>query len=181
MQLPFAEILKKEFQRCHSLEWHLYDSLKMLAGTAQSPELKQALEQHREETAVHMQRLEQIGARLGFSVIGVPNLPARALAVELLEDWGGAEPGPVTDAIIIEAAQKGEHLEIAWYGMLRSWCKAIGEQECADMLQQTLDEEKKADELLNQIAESGVNQAAAASAGYRNPASAAMRDGVSLA
>lgn len=160
MQLPFAEAMKKEFQRCHSLEWHLYDNLKLLAGCSQNPELKQALEQHREETAVHMQRLEQIGARLGIPVIGMPNLPARALAVELLEDWGGAEPGPVTDAMIIGAAQKGEHLEMAWYGMLRSWCQSIGEQECADLLQQTLDEEKKADELLNQLAESRINEQA---------------------
>jgi ferritin-like metal-binding protein YciE len=163
MQLPFSEAMKKEFQRCHSLEWHLYDSLKLLAGCAQNPELKLALEQHREETAVHMQRLEQIGSILGMPVVGMPNLPARALAVELLEDWGGAEPGPVTDAMIIGAAQKGEHLEMAWYGMLRSWCQSIGQQECADLLQQTLDEEKKADELLNQLAESGVNEAAAAS------------------
>jgi ferritin-like metal-binding protein YciE len=162
MQLTFAEALKKEFQRCHSLEWHLYDSLKMLAGLAQSPELKEALERHREETAVHMERLEQIGARLGFSVIGPPNLPVRALAVELLEDWGGAEPGPVTEAMIIEAAQKGEHLEIAWYGMLRSWCQAMGDQEAASLLEQTLEEEKRTDELLTQIAESGVNQRAAA-------------------
>lgn len=162
MQLPFSEALKKEIQRCHSLEWQLFDALKMLAGSAQSPELKQALERHREETAVHMQRLEQIGSRLGINVIGAPNLPVRALAVELLEDWGGAEPGPVTDAMIVEAAQKGEHLEIAWYGTLRSWCKAIGEDECAALLEQTLEEEKKADELLNQLAEGGINQAAAA-------------------
>lgn len=162
MQLPFSEIVRKEFQRCHSLEWHLADNLKLLAGAAQSPELKQALEDHRHQTVVHLERLEQIGQRLGINVVGVPNLAIRGLAVELLEDLRGAGPGPVTDAIIVEAAQKGEHLEMAWYGMLRSWCVSIGEQECADLLQQTLDEEKQADELLNQIAESGINQAAAA-------------------
>src|SRR4051812_19876151 len=129
MQLTFTEALKKEFQRCHSLEWQLFDNLKMLAGTAQNPELKQALETHLEETRVHLQRLETIGTRLGIPVIGVPNLPIRALAVELLEDWGGAEPGPMTDSMIIEAAQKGEHLEIAWYGLLRSWCQQLGDQE----------------------------------------------------
>lgn len=163
MQLPFSEIVKKEFQRCHSLEWHLADNLKLLAGSAQNPELKQALEDHRLETLVHLERLEQIGQRLGINVVGVPNLAIRGLAMELLEDWPGAEPGPVTDAIIIEAAQKGEHLEMAWYGMLRSWCECIGEQECADLLQQTLEDEKKADELLTRLAESGINQAAAAS------------------
>lgn len=163
MQLPFDEALKKEFQRCHSLEWHLFDNLKMLAGLAQNPQLKQALETHREETRVHMERLETIGARLGLPVVGVPNLAIRALAVELLEDWGGAEPGPMTDAIIIEAAQKGEHMEMAWYGFLRSWCQQIGDQEVVSLLEQTLEEEKRTDELLTQIAESGINQQAAAS------------------
>ena len=160
MQLPFDEALKKEFQRCHSLEWQLFDSLKLLAGSAQNPQLKEALEKHREETRVHMERLETIGAKLGIPVVGVPNLPMKALAVELLEDWGGAEPGPMTDAIIIEAAQKGEHLEIAWYGLLRSWCKEFGNVEVVSLLEQTLEEEKRTDELLTQIAESGVNQAA---------------------
>lgn len=175
MQLPFSEIVKKEFQRCHSLEWHLADNLKLLAGAAQNPELKQALENHRLETLVHMERLEQIGQRLGINVIGVPNLAIRGLALELLEDWPGAEPGPVTDAILIEAAQKGEHLEMVWYGMLRSWCVCIGEQECADLLQQTLDEEKRADELLNQLAEGGINQAAAATyVPLRSPAVSLM-------
>lgn len=162
MQLTFSEALKKEFQRCHSLEWQLFDNLKMLAGTAQNPELKQALEKHREETRVHMERLETIGAKLGIPVIGLPNLPMRALALELLEDWGGAEPGPVTDAMIVEAAQKGEHLEIAWYGMLRSWVQQLGDVEAVSLLEQTLEEEKRTDELLTKLAESGINQAAAA-------------------
>ena len=160
MQLTFSEALKKEFQRCHSLEWHLFDSLKMLEGSAQNPDLKAALAKHRDETAVHMQRLETIGAKLGIPVVGVPNLPARALAVELLEDWGGAEPGPMTDAMIIEAAQKGEHLEMAWYGLLRSWCRQIGDPEVVSLLEQTLEEEKRTDEILTQLAEGGINQAA---------------------
>lgn len=161
MELTFKEAMKKEFQRLHSLEWHLFDNLKLLAGISQNPELKQLLETHREETGVHLQRLEQIGARLGFSVIGMPNLPARALAVEFLEDWGGAEPGPVTDAMIIGGAQKGEHLEMVWYGMLRDWCRALGDEESAGLLEQTLEEEKRADEILSRLAEAGVNQAAA--------------------
>jgi ferritin-like metal-binding protein YciE len=161
MQLEFKDAMKKEFQRLHSLEWQLFDNLKLLAGASQNPELKQALETHREETRVHLERLETIGARLGFPVIGLPNLPMKALSVELLEDWGGAEPGPVTDAMIIGAAQKGEHLEMAWYGMLRSWCQQIGDQEAASLLEQSLEDEKRTDELLSRLAESGVNQSAA--------------------
>ena len=160
MELAFKEAMKKEFQRLHSLEWHLFDNLKLLAGISQNPELKQLLETHQKETGVHLQRLEQIGTRLGFSVIGMPNLPARALAVEFLEDWGGAEPGPVTDAMIIGGAQKGEHLEMVWYGMLRDWCRALGHEESATLLQQTLDEEKRADEVLSRLAQAGINEIA---------------------
>jgi ferritin-like metal-binding protein YciE len=161
MQLEFSDAMKKEFQRLHSLEWQLFDNLKMLAGASQNPELKQLLERHREETGVHLQRLETIGAQLGFPVIGLPNLPMKALGVELLEDWGGAEPGPVTDAMIVGAAQKGEHLEMAWYGMLRNWCQQLGHTEAVSLLEQSLEDEKRADEALSRIAESGVNQSAA--------------------
>jgi ferritin-like metal-binding protein YciE len=161
MQLTFSEAMKKEFQRLHSLEWQLFDNLKMLAGVAQNPELKQALETHREETRVHLERLETIGARMGIPVIGLPNLPMKALSVELLEDWGGAEPGPVTDAMIIGAAQKGEHLEMAWYGMMRSFCQQAGDMEAVALLEQSLEDEKRTDEILSRIAESGVNQQAA--------------------
>lgn len=161
MQLTFSEAMKKEFQRLYNLEWQLYDALKMLAGAAQNPELKQALEAHREETRVHMERLETIGARLNLPVVGLPNLPMRALSLELLEDWGGAEPGPVTDAMIIGAAQKGEHLEMAWYGLMRSFCRQAGDQEAVSLLEQSLEEEKRTDDLLTRIAEAGVNQNAA--------------------
>jgi ferritin-like metal-binding protein YciE len=160
MQLEFSEMMKKEFQRLHSLEWQLLDALKMLAHSAQNPELKQALEDHRKETAVHLERLETIGSRLGIPVIGLPNLPMKALSLELLEDWGGAEPGPVTDAMIIAAAQKGEHLEMAWYGTMRSFCQRIGDGEAVSLLEQTLEEEKRADALLTRIAESSVNPSA---------------------
>lgn len=161
MQLTFSEAMKKEFQRLHSLEWQLFDNLKMLAGVAQNPELKALLEAHREETATHMERLETIGASLGIPVIGLPNLPIRALAVELLEDWGGAEPGPVTDAMVIGAAQKGEHLEMVWYGMLKSWCEAIGATDAVALLEQSLEEEKRADEALSRLAVGGINREAA--------------------
>lgn len=161
MQLEFKDAMKKEFQRLQSLEWQLLDSLKMLAGVAQNPDLKQALEFHREETKVHLDRLHTIGDRMGFPVVGLPNLPMKALALELLQDWGGAEPGPVTDALVIGAAQKGEHLEIAWYGMLRSFCQKIGDEQSAALLEQSLNEEKATDEKLSKIAEAAVNPTAA--------------------
>lgn len=153
--------MRKEFQRLYNLEWQLYDALKMLSGSAQNRELRDLLEAHRAETKTQMDRLDLIGTRHGIPMIGLPNLPMKALAVELLEDWGGAEPGPVTDAMIIGAAQKGEHLEIAWYGMLRNWCLREGYDEAADLLQQSLDEEKATDQRLTEIAEAGVNQTAA--------------------
>jgi ferritin-like metal-binding protein YciE len=67
----------------------------------------------------------------------------------------------VTDAMIVGAAQKGEHLEMAWYGMLRNWCQQLGHTEAVSLLEQSLEDEKRADEALSRIAEAGVNQSAA--------------------
>jgi ferritin-like metal-binding protein YciE len=65
------------------------------------------------------------------------------------------------DASLIAAGQRAEHYEMAAYGTLVAWAQAMGHTEAADLLQQILDEEKAADEKLSQIAESGINQAAA--------------------
>ena len=79
-------------------------------------------------------------------------------AEEIMED---TPEGIVRDAGIISAGQKVEHYEIASYGTLCAFAKTLGEDEVASLLQQTLDEEKEADQTLSEIAESSVNMEAA--------------------
>lgn len=127
------------------------------AKAAKASELKQAFEEHRDESARQVERLEEV-----FEMLGKP---ARAKTCEAmqgitsemqedLEDFGGTE---ANDAVLIGCAQAVEHYEIARYGTLKSWAKQLGMDDAAGLLDETLQEEKAADEKLSQIAESMVN------------------------
>ena len=104
MQLEFSESMKHELQRLYQVEFTLADGLKMLAKMAHSPELKGALEQHQRETEVHLERIRQICAKMGWSPVGMPSPTIKAMALETLLSLNGADPGPVTDALIIASA-----------------------------------------------------------------------------
>ena len=127
------------------------------AKAAKAAELKQAFEAHRDESAGRVERLEQV-----FEILGKP---ARAKTCEAmqgivsemqedLEEFGGTEAG---DAVLIGCAQAVEHYEIARYGTLKSWAKQLGLDEAVTLLDQTLAEEKAADETLSRVAESIAN------------------------
>lgn len=127
------------------------------AKAAKAAELKQAFEEHREESATQVERLEQV-----FEILGKP---ARAKTCEAmqgithemqedLEDFGGT---PAADAVLIGCGQAIEHYEIARYGMLKTWATQLGMADAAKLLEETLLEEKAADEKLTKIAESFVN------------------------
>ncbi|AWB22565.1 MULTISPECIES: ferritin-like domain-containing protein [Methylobacterium] len=128
-------------------------ALKKAAKSAQHKELKQAFEIHAEESGNQIERLQQV-----FEIIGKP---ARAKTCEAmqgltsemeedLEDFGG---GPAADAVLAGCAQAVEHYEIARYGTLKTWASQLGYKDAAKLLDETLQEEKKTDELLTQIAE----------------------------
>ena len=127
------------------------------AKAAKAPELKQAFETHRDESAGQVERLEKV-----FEILGKP---ARAKTCEAmqgivhemqedLEDFGDTE---AADAVLIGCAQAVEHYEIARYGVLKTWAKQLGMADAAELLDETLKEEKATDEKLSQIAEAAVN------------------------
>ncbi len=142
-------------------EEHLYKSLPKMVKGATSEELKNAFESHREETAGHIERLKQVFESIGERAQAVKCEAMAGLlkeAEELLED---SEKGTmVRDAALIAGAQKIEHYEIATYGTLATFAKIMGHKKAKQLLGQTLDEEKAADEKLTQIAESFVNESA---------------------
>jgi len=128
-----------------------------MAKNATNPELQQAFTQHLEETEGHVERLEQIFEMLGERAGGKKCKGMEGLieeAKELLEEDASEE---VLDAGLISKAQHVEHYEMAGYGTVRTWAQQLGLDEQADLIQQTLDEEGHANELLTQIAESSVN------------------------
>ncbi len=128
-------------------------ALKKSAKAAKAGELKQAFEKHAEESAGQVERLTQV-----FEIIGKP---ARAKTCEAmqgitsemeedLEDFGETA---AADAVLIGCAQAIEHYEIARYGLLKTWAGQLGFADAAKLLDATLQEEKKTDELLTQIAQ----------------------------
>lgn len=128
---------------------------------ATSEELINALETHLEETKEQVSRVEQV-----FEVIGKKATAKKCEAMEgLIKEAEGimddCEEGAMRDAGIISAAQKVEHYEIASYGTLKQFATTLGLENAAELLDQTLEEEKNADETLTEVAETAVNVEAA--------------------
>jgi ferritin-like metal-binding protein YciE len=139
-------------------ERQIAKALPKMAKAAQSEELKQAFTHHREETQGQIERLQQVFEAIGKRAQGVTCEALNGLVEETEELLDEAkEPGAVRDAGLIACAQAVEHYEMARYGSLIAWARAQGHKEVVALLQATLDEEKHADTLLNQIANSRIN------------------------
>jgi ferritin-like metal-binding protein YciE len=166
MQLgSINDVYTHELQDLHSAETQLIEALPKMAQAASSDELRQAFEQHLEETRDHVERLNQILAQAGTSAGGEK---CKGMAGLLAEGKGviEAQGDPtVKDAALISAAQRVEHYEIAAYGTARTFADELGMDDAKELLDQTLDEESHADKLLTKIAtggmlKAGINQAA---------------------
>ena len=147
----------EELRDLYSAENQLLKALPKMAKGASSDELRQAFENHLQETEGHVERLETIFEDLDESPKGKTCHAMKGLVEEgseILEEEGEES---VLDAGIIAAAQKVEHYEIASYGTVRTFAELLGEKNAAKLLQQTLDEEGAADEKLNELAEGIVN------------------------
>ena len=140
-----------------SAEKQLVKALPKMAKGASSDALREGFEEHLEQTKGHVERLEKIFQELGKTA-RAEHCKAMAGLIEegsaLLEEEGA--PG-VKDAALIGAAQCVEHYEIAAYGTARTLAQLLGRNEAAELLQQTLDEEKETDEKLTELAMSEVN------------------------
>lgn len=130
-----------------------------LAKAVSSPELKEALQTHLEETKGQVERLDRIFEILEKRSGGKTCEGMKGLIEEAQEHAEEIEDETVLDSALIAAAQKMEHYEIAAYGTMAAFATAIGEQEIAKLLSETLEEEKATDQKLTAIAET-VNQAA---------------------
>jgi ferritin-like metal-binding protein YciE len=134
-----------------------------VAKAAENPELKQAILEHRDQSQKQISRLEQVFEVLGKRARGKTCAAMDGLAEEADEVIEEGEKGPVQDAALIACAQAVEHYEIARYGAMIAWARQLGMDDAAELLQQTLDEEKQSDQRLNEIAEGAANPQAAES------------------
>jgi ferritin-like metal-binding protein YciE len=151
-----------ELRDAYDAEKQLTKALPKLAKAATSPVLRDAFQAHLEETRGHVERLEQVMEGLGEKVRakhcdGIEGIIEEGKSV-MEEDFDET----TMDACLIAAGQRAEHYEMAAYGTLVAWARAMGHNDAAAVLQETLDEEKAADEKLTSLAEAGINQEAAA-------------------
>ncbi len=156
-----GELLQEELKDIYDAEKQLTKALPKLAKKASASELQEAFEDHLRQTEQHIERLEQVLDQLGMPARGKKCEGMKHLIAEGDEMIADAEDDATRDALMISAAQKVEHYEIASYGTLRTWANLLGKGDIAALLEDTLEEEKEADEKLTGIAESVVNQAAA--------------------
>jgi ferritin-like metal-binding protein YciE len=157
LQELFAETLKD----IYFAEKQILRALPKMAKEASSPELKQAFETHRDQTEEHVERLNEI-----FESMGRPARGKTCEAIigiidegkEIMEEFKGTD---TLDAGLAASAQAVEHYEIARYGTLKTWANDLGMPDAAKLLDETLQEEIKTDQLLTKIATSSANKKAA--------------------
>jgi ferritin-like metal-binding protein YciE len=150
-----------ELRDTYDAERQLIKALPKMAKAASSRELRTAFEMHLEETRGQVARLEKVFESLdekvrGKHCDGIEGIIEEGKAV-MEEDFDEE----TMDACLIAGGQRAEHYEMAAYGTLVAWARAMGHNEAAELLEQTLEEEKSADKKLSAIAESGINQTAA--------------------
>jgi ferritin-like metal-binding protein YciE len=151
------ELYVNELRDLYNAENQLIKALPKMAKGASSDDLRESFEKHLEQTKEHAHRLEQVFEELGAKTKGKTCQAMKGLIEEGSEVLKADGDDSVIDAGIIVAAQKIEHYEIAGYGSVRTFAQLLGQDKSAELLQQTLDEESEANELLNKLAEDIVN------------------------
>lgn len=157
------DLFVSHLQDMHSAESQLVSALPEMAQKATSPDLRAAIEQHLDETREQARRIERIMSGMGVQPGGEECMAMRGLLEEGRHVAEKAQNDQVRDAGIIAAAQAVEHYEISRYGALVAWAEQLGlDDTVMDLLEETLDEEKQADQKLNDLALMDVNEQATA-------------------
>jgi ferritin-like metal-binding protein YciE len=155
-----GELFEHEIQDLYDAEHRLTEALPKMAEKASCADLQKAFKSHLRETEQQVRRLEKVFEHLGKEPKRVTCDAMVGLIKEGQSVLDAKGDKDVLDAALIAAAQRVEHYEISGYGTARAFAQRLGNTEIADLLQETLDEEKSADEKLNEIAETTVNAAA---------------------
>jgi len=147
------DLYLEQLKDLYDAENQLIKALPKMAKAASSEELRNAFEEHLEQTKEQAQRLETIFEGMGEKAKGQKCKAMEGLIKEGSEVIEEDMAEGVKDAALIAAAQRVEHYEIAGYGCVRTYANLLGEREAANLLEKTLEEEKEADGLLGGIAE----------------------------
>lgn len=142
-----------ELKDLHSAERQILDALPKMAKASSHEKLRDAFEEHRQETEGHVERLNSILENLGESTDGKTCQAMKGILSEGEEMLRSTEEGAVRDAAMISAAQRVEHYEMAGYGTVRRFAQMMGSEDAVRLLDQTLQEEAAADGKLTRVAE----------------------------
>jgi len=154
------ELFLDEIRDLYDAEQQLTKALPKMAKAATSDQLREAFEEHLQQTQGHVDRLEKIFESLGEKGTGKKCAAMSGLIKEGEEVATETEATSVRDAGLIAAAQKVEHYEISGYGSARTHALTLGNDQAASLLEETLGEEKDTDERLTELAESMINEEA---------------------
>lgn len=158
--MTMEDLFLDEIRDLYDAEQQIIKALPKLMKAAESPDLKAAFEEHLAQTQNQASRLEQIFNSLGEKSGGEKCDAMQGLAKEADKLVDHTDAGAVRDAGLIAAAQRVEHYEMAGYGSARTFAQLLGHDDAAALLEETLEEEKEADEKLTDLAETMVNQKA---------------------
>jgi ferritin-like metal-binding protein YciE len=147
------DLLEHELKDLYSAENQITEALPKMAKAAQNPKLKKAFEEHLKETQNQIKRLQQVASEIGIDIKGEECKAMKGLIKEGEDMMKEKAEETVRDAGLIASAQRVEHYEIAGYGTVVNYLQMLDFQDAADLLAETLDEEKEADEKLTAIAE----------------------------
>jgi len=151
------DLFEETLRDIYYAEKAILKALPKMAKKASSEDLSAAFEEHRQQTEGHVERLEQIFKMLDKAARGKKCEAIEGLTKEADEIIKEAETDTVRDAGMLAAAQAVEHYEISRYGTLKAWAEKLGMNDAAQLLDETLQEEKETDEKLTELAESEIN------------------------
>jgi len=146
------ELYLEQLRDLYNAEQQIIEALPDMIDVASSPDLRDALSEHLEVTKEQVTRLEQIFQTLGEKAKGETCKGMQGVIKEGSSLIGDIKDTDVRDAAIIASAQRVEHYEMAGYGTARTYAEMLGHEEAAQLLQETLDEEKEADQALTDLA-----------------------------
>ncbi|HSK11224.1 MAG TPA: ferritin-like domain-containing protein [Vicinamibacterales bacterium] len=155
------KLMVEELRELLDAEKEVMQSLPNMAKAAGAEELQMAFREHQQQTTAQLDRLRQVFEAIGGPARGKKCKGMQALIEEGQEMMAQVEAGPARDAVLIASAQKVEHYEMAAYGTLRTWASLLGYEEAAELLDETLNQEKETDARLTTIAEAIANPEAA--------------------
>ena len=154
-------LMIEELRDILDAEKQVTKALPKMARAASSEQLKAAFQEHQRQTSDQIVRLNQVFEHIGERPRGKTCEAMKSLIEEGQQMMEETEPGPTRDAALIASAQKVEHYEMAAYGTARTFASLLGHREAADLLEETLEQEKQTDVRLTGIAESMTNPQAA--------------------